>query len=108
MCRILVSLLPLVVLVLAAAGPDGSIIAHDGNGDGALACVVCHGQRFQGTAAIRAPALAGLPTATILARLAHFAGPNGHNAAMRQVATALSPAERRAVAGYLAGLPPTH
>ena len=108
MRRRVVLLLPLAVLVLAAAGPDGSIIAHNGNGHGALPCVVCHGQHFQGTPAVHVPALAGLPTATILARLAHYAGPNGHNAAMRQVATALSPAERRAVAGYLAGLPPTH
>lgn len=107
MRRRVVSLLPLAVLVLAAAGPDGSIIAHSGNGHGALACVVCHGQHFQGTPGLHAPALAGLPMAKILARLAHYAGPNGHNAAMRQEATALSPAERRAVASYLAGLPPT-
>jgi cytochrome c553 len=41
----------------------------------------------------------------ILARLAHYAGPTGHNAMMRQVATALSPAERQKVASYLAALP---
>jgi cytochrome c553 len=105
MPRIPILLLPLVTLLAAAAGPDGSVIAHNGNGHGALACTTCHGQNFEGSLAIHAPKLAGLPAATILARLAHYAGPTGHNAAMRQVASALSPAERRAVANYLGGLP---
>ena len=108
MYRIPILLLPLVALLVAAAGPDGSVIAHNGNGHGALACTTCHGQNFQGTPTIHAPALAGLSAATILARLAHYAGPTGHNAMMRQVATALSPAERRAVAHYLASLPKPH
>jgi cytochrome c553 len=105
MLRIRILLLPMVALLVAAAGPDGSVIAHDGNGHGAAACTICHGQNFQGTQAVHAPALVGLSAATILARLAHYAGPTGHNAMMRQVATALSPAERQAVASYLAGLP---
>jgi cytochrome c553 len=98
-------LIVLVALLVAAAGPDGRSIAHNGNGHGALACTSCHGQHFEGTPAVKAPALAGLSASTILARLAHYAGPTGHNAMMRQVATALSPTERRAVATYLAGLP---
>jgi cytochrome c553 len=105
MHRISILLLPMASLLLAAAGPNGSVIAHDGNGHGALACTTCHGQKFQGIPAIHAPALAGLPAATVLARLAHYAGPKGHNVMMRQVATALNPAERRAVASYLASLP---
>lgn len=105
MHRIPILLLPLCALLVAAAGPDGSVIAHDGNGHGALACTTCHGQNFQGNPAIHAPALAGKPATTVLARLAHYAGPNGHNAMMREVATALSPAERHAVAAYLASLP---
>jgi cytochrome c553 len=72
---------------------------------GALACTTCHGQTFQGNPAIHAPALAGEPATTVLARLARCAGPSGHNAMMRQVTTSLSPAERRAVATYLASLP---
>ena len=104
MHRIPILLLPLVALLVAAAGPDGSVIAHNGNGHGAPACTTCHGPNFQGTPTIRAPALAGLSAATILARLAHYAGPTGHNAMMRQVANALSPVERQAVASYLAGL----
>jgi len=105
MHRIPILLLPLFALLVAAAGPDGSLIAHDGNGHGASACTICHGQNFQGNSAIHAPPLAGLPATTVLARLAHFAGPKGHNAMMRQVATDLSPTERRAVATYLASLP---
>jgi mono/diheme cytochrome c family protein len=43
-----------------------------------LACSSCHGLNFHGSPAIGAPALAGLPAAAILARLAHYAGPDGH------------------------------
>ena len=105
MHRIPIVLLPLCALLVAAAGPDGSVIAHDGNGHGALACTTCHGQTFQDNPPIHAPALAGKPATTVLARLAHYAGPSGYNAMMRQVATSLSPAERRAVATYLPSLP---
>jgi cytochrome c553 len=98
-------LLVALLVTAVAAGPDGRVIAQNGNGHGAAACTSCHGQHFEGTPAIHAPALAGLSAATVLARLAHYAGPTGRNAMMRQVATALSPAERQAVATYLAGLP---
>ena len=107
MNRMLLPLLPIFALPLMAAAPDGHAIAVHGNGHGALACTTCHGQNFQGNTAIRAPALAGLPATTILDRLAHYAGPTGHNAMMRQVATSLNPAERQAVAAYLASLPPS-
>jgi cytochrome c553 len=95
-------------LMATGAAPNGDAIAHDGNGKGALACTTCHGASFQGNTDIRAPALAGLPQTTILARLAHYAGPTGHNAMMRQIATSLSPAERLAVAGYLSSLAAPH
>jgi thiosulfate dehydrogenase len=104
---LILPLLPLTLLLVGAA-PDGSTIAHDGNGNGAMACVSCHGQRFQGNLAIGAPALAGLPDVKILERLTHYAGPNGHNPLMRQVATALSTPERQAVASYLSSLPAPH
>jgi|SRR5579859_700708 len=95
-------------LIATGAAPNGDAIAHNGNGRGALACTTCHGASFEGNADIRAPALAGLPQTTILARLAHYAGPTGHNAMMRQIATSLSPAERLAVAGYLSSLAVPH
>jgi cytochrome c553 len=108
MRRIHLLLLPSLVLMAMGPSPDGRTIAHDGNGHGAPACTACHGETFQGTPAIKAPALAGLPGDTILARLAHYAGPTGHNAMMRQVALSLTPAERHAVAGYLSALQPPH
>ena len=112
MAKVLTSgLTPMVALavlgVQTAAGIslNGQEIAHQGNGGGAPACTTCHGKQFQGDAALKAPALAGLQQAFILSRFAHFAGPDGHNAAMRQVATALSQREREAVAAYLSSLP---
>lgn len=96
----------LLAVPLMAAAPEGSKIAHGGNGHGAPACAICHGSKFRGNAALRAPALAGLPETTILAKLAHYAGPHGHNIMMRQVATSLSATERQAVATYLSSLPP--
>ncbi len=101
-----------VMVVLAALGVqmaagkslNGQEFAHQGDG-GAPACRTCHGEQFQGDAALRAPALAGLQQAFVLSRFAHFAGPDGHNAAMRQVVTALSQREREAVAAYLSSLP---
>ena len=105
--KFLLLVMPLGLMAMASA-PDGRSIAHNGDGHGAPACVICHGENFQGTPAIRAPALAGLPQATILDRLAHYAGPSGHNPMMRQVATALSQPERQAVAAYLSGLPSAH
>lgn len=101
--------MPLALALMAmASAPDGRSIAHNGDGHGVPACVICHGDNFQGTPAIRAPALAGLPQATILNRLAHYAGPDGHNVMMRQVATALNQPARQAVAAYLSSLPPVH
>jgi cytochrome c553 len=105
-------LTPLIGLVALSTRPadgiglTGTEIAHHGNDNGAPSCTTCHGERFQGEPTLKAPALAGLPGAFIVSRLAHYAGPDGHNALMRQVATALSPEERKAVAAYLSTLPP--
>ena len=106
----IILLVPLIGLVAlgarAAEGTNltGVEIAHHGNGDGAPACTTCHGEHFQGEPTLKAPALAGRPAAFILSRLAHYAGPDGHNPLMRLVATALHPAEREAVADYLSSL----
>jgi cytochrome c553 len=82
--------------------PNGAQIVHEGNGAGAPACMSCHGPTLGGGGA---PALAGKPAAYIVARLEHYASPEGHNPTMRQVATALTPQERIAVASYIASLP---
>jgi cytochrome c553 len=92
-------------LVLMAAAPGGKTIAFNGNGHGATSCAACHGDHFQGGTAIHAPALAGLSASFILARLAHYKGPAGHNAMMKTEANALTPGESDAVAAYLASQP---
>jgi cytochrome c553 len=97
----------LALLAAGSASPAsvGQSIAEQGTGGGAPPCSTCHGAHYEGSPAIKAPALAGLPKAFILSRLAHYAGPDGHNAYMKPVATALTPSEREAVATYLSGLP---
>jgi cytochrome c553 len=102
---LILGLIALSVQTAVGINLNGQEIAHQGNSDGAPACTTCHGGQFQGDAGLKAPALAGLPRAFILSRFAHYAGPDGHNASMRQVATALSLGEREAVAAYLSSLP---
>jgi cytochrome c553 len=92
-------------LVAASPAPDGRAIVEQGSVGGAAPCSSCHGANLGGNAAIHAPAIAGLPAATIVGRLDHYASPQGHNALMKQVATALTPPERVAVAGYISRLP---
>jgi cytochrome c553 len=94
-----------VILTAAGPSPQGMDIVEHGSANGAPACMSCHGAKLEGNAALKAPALAGLPAATVLARLAHYAGPDGHNATMRAVATALDQSKRTAVANYIASLP---
>jgi cytochrome c553 len=103
--RLMVGVATLGVQTAAGMSLSGQEIAHQGNGIGAPACTNCHGEQFQGDTALKAPAVAGLPQEFILSRLAHYAGPDGHNASMRQVATGLSLEEREAVAAYLSSLP---
>jgi cytochrome c553 len=91
--------------VAAQAAVDGNMIVLQGNGHGATACVSCHGSALQGNAAVKAPAIAGRPVAFILSRLAHYAGPQGHNPSMKLVASSLTQAERVAVAQFISRLP---
>lgn len=98
------------VLALTAAGSAlaasrGETIATQGTTGGVPPCASCHGVDYQGNPAIKAPALAGLSQSYILARLAHYASPAGKNPSMKSVAAALAPADRAAVAAYLASLP---
>jgi cytochrome c553 len=91
--------------VTAQTAVDGNMIVLQGNGHGAPACVSCHGSALQGDAAMKAPAIAGRPVAFILSRLAHYAGPQGHNPLMKVVASSLTKAERLAVAEFISRLP---
>ncbi|MBS3024599.1 c-type cytochrome [Acidiphilium multivorum] len=87
----------------AARGKD--IVAH-GTANGVLPCMVCHGTDLAGNPAIGAPRLAGLPQATTLAALAAIAaGKQGKNYVMRNIAHALTGADRADIAAYLASLP---
>jgi cytochrome c553 len=91
--------------LLGAAAPSGADIAAHGTHHGALPCMACHGTEFQGNPSIGAPRLAGLPAATTLAALnAIGSGKLGTNIVMQNIAAALTPAERAAVANYFAGL----
>jgi cytochrome c553 len=93
-----------IALLLMAAAPNGQSIAENGNDNGAMSCASCHGPTFGGNPAIEAPPLAGLPATTILTALNNFASDPSSNAMMHQVASALAPDERQAVATYLSGL----
>ncbi len=88
-----------------AAAPDGRDIFMHGNANGALPCAACHGAQAQGNAGIGAPRLAAIPAAAIETYLSLFANGQGGNATMQFIAQALSPAETKAVAAYLASLP---
>lgn len=105
-----VSIMFLGITICMASVPgslsQGREIAERGTPAGVPACTTCHGPDLRGNAAVSAPSIAGKQAAFILARLEHYAGPDGHNPLMRQVATTLTPTDREAVAGYLATLEP--
>ncbi|KDM68196.1 MULTISPECIES: c-type cytochrome [Acidiphilium] len=112
---LLAALLLLPTLAPAALPPQGTaagnaargkdIVAH-GTANGVLPCMVCHGTDLAGNPAIGAPRLAGLPQATTLAALAAIAaGKQGKNYVMRNIAHALTGADRADIAAYLASLP---
>lgn len=100
-----VSIMFLGITICMASVPGtlskGRDIAELGKPAGVPACTMCHGPDLRGSAGIGAHSIAGKPAAFILARLDHYAGPDGHNPVMRQVATALTSTDREAVAGIL-------
>lgn len=115
---LLAALLLSPTLAPAAAPPDGSpagkaagnaelgknIVVH-GTAGGVLPCMVCHGTDLAGNPAIGAPRLAGLKPATTLAALSAIAaGRQGKNYVMRNIAHALTGADRADIAAYLATL----
>jgi cytochrome c553 len=111
---LLAALLLLPALACAALPPQGkaagnaargkSIVAH-GTAGGVLPCMVCHGTDLAGNPAIGAPRLAGLKPATTLAALSAIAsGQQGKNYVMRNIAHALTGADRADIAAYLTSL----
>ena len=85
--------------------PDGATLAHQGNGHGVAPCLACHGADGGGQAAAGFPRLAGLSQAYLRKQLDDFAKGSRINATMQPIATALSDAERDAVAAYYSTLP---
>jgi cytochrome c553 len=83
----------------------GKEIAERGSSGGAASCTTCHGPQLRGGSVVGAPAIAGRPTSYVMTRLEHYAGPDGRNPMMRQVARLLSVHERSEIARYVASLP---
>lgn len=88
-----------------AGTPDGATIARQGNGHGVAPCMACHAADGGGQAAAGFPRLAGLPQAYLRKQLDDFANGSRSNATMQPVASALSDAERDALASYYSKLP---
>lgn len=88
---------------LSAAGA-GETIAREGNPEGAVPCVTCHGEQKPnpGTAY---PYLAGQSAGYLTKQLQDFASQRRTNPIMQRIASALSAEEIKAVADYYAQQP---
>jgi cytochrome c553 len=95
----------LAILPAKAAAADAAAIAKDGNGNGAPACVACHGADGAGQPVAGFPRLAGLNAAYLQQQLDDFANGSRDNAVMKPVATALSEPERKSLGEYYGKLP---
>lgn len=95
----------LAMLPAGAAAADAAAIARQGNGQGAPACMTCHGANGAGQSAAGFPRLAGLSAAYLQRQLDDFASGSRANAVMQPVAKALSEAERKALGEYYSKLP---
>ncbi|CBL46078.1 Cytochrome c family protein [gamma proteobacterium HdN1] len=95
---------------LAASGAsrnevvNGEKIAREGNGRGAVGCLVCHGMHGEGVSVSGFPRLAGLNARYLEKQLNDFVSGARDNVVMKPTATALSEDERRAVADYYSKL----
>ena len=83
---------------------NGETIFNEGKGD-AAACQGCHGEKALGNDDMGAPRLANIGLAYVVKQLTDFAAdgrtPEGMGAAMNDFAKALTPEDRRDVAGFL-------
>jgi len=83
---------------------NGETIFNEGKGD-AAACLGCHGEKALGNDDMGAPRLANIGLAYVIKQLNEFAEekrvPSGMGAAMNDFAKALTPEDRRDVAGYV-------
>jgi cytochrome c553 len=98
------SLLAAVLLACAlpAAAIDPGTLASRG-GPGIPPCSGCHG--VDGGGQLLFPRLAGLSSMYMVKQLDDFSSGTRANAVMRPIASALSPTQRQAIAGYYAAMP---
>lgn len=89
---------------LVQAAPDGKTLVMQGNKNGAVACMACHGANSEGNPGAGYPYLAGLPSSYILNQLKGFRSGTRQNPIMKPIASALSDQEMVAVAKYLSRL----
>lgn len=82
----------------------GRRIVEQGTAHATPPCTSCHGQDLRGGMAVGPPSIAGRQADFIVARLDHYASPEGHNPMMKQVATSLTQ-ERSDVARFIQTLP---
>lgn len=85
-----------------ALAVDPATIANAGTGT-VVACASCHGKDGGGMASF--PRLAGMDAAYLRKQLQDFDSGSRANAVMKPIASALSPADRTAMASYYAALP---
>lgn len=82
----------------------GETIAMQGNGQGAIACMSCHGVDGMGNAAAGFPRLAGLPAGYLSKQLHDYREGTRQSPVMQPFAKALSEDDMRAVSAYYASL----
>lgn len=88
----------------APSAAIGQQIAAKGSAQGAAACITCHGERGEGSAAF--PRLAGTGSQYLREQLDAFADASRANPIMAPIAKALTPHERASLALYYSRLKP--
>ena len=93
--------------VLAAGDMTaGKQLARQGNGQGATACIACHGANGEGNAQAGYPRLAGLNAEYLVKQLQSYRKGTRQNPIMQPIARAMSDADMNNVAAYYASLQP--
>ncbi|MDZ7802508.1 c-type cytochrome [Thiohalophilus sp.] len=94
-------------LVIAADDVEsGKRLVQQGNNQGAMACVACHGTSGEGNASAGFPRLAGLNAEYLAKQLRDYREGSRTNPTMKPIAAALDEAASRDVAAYYASLAP--
>ncbi len=96
----------LTVSVAIAAGDvaRGKTISMQGNGAGAIACMVCHGPDGKGNAAAGFPHIAGLNAGYLGKQLHDYASETRKNPVMKPMASSMTDDDISAVAAYYESL----